>query len=173
MSTPTKKMIVLEGCDGSGKTTLAKILSRDLGLPIAERAVTSENGPPSKSELIKWTYKELADPTPKIYDRFPIYSDPIYARITKREQAIGSGMIKHFHEQNTPFLILCDPGFPTVQEKVLKEPQMPGVIQNVDKIYSQYRLLPFIDYVYDHTDDDSNALGYNFLLDIARDYLEN
>lgn len=168
-----KKMIILEGCDGSGKSTLAKVLSRDLGLPIAERVVTSEDGPPSKPELIKWTFKELADTTPKIYDRFPVYSDPIYARVTQRERIIGDGMIKYFHDQFTPFLVLCDPGFSTVQEKVLNEPQMPGVVQNLSKIYGQYRLLPFIDYIYDHTDEGSDALGYSFLLDIARDYLEN
>src|SRR5699024_681328 len=167
-----KKMIILEGCDGSGKNTLAKSLSRDLNLPIAERVVTSEEGPPSKSELIKWTYKELSDATPKIYDRFPIYSDPIYARITRREHNIGTGMIRHFYESEMPFLILCDPGYATIEKNVLNEPQMPGVVDNLRSIYTQYRKLPFIDYVYDHT-DDSQELGYSFMLELLNDYLEN
>lgn len=168
----SKKMIILEGCDGTGKSTLAKALARDLKLPIAERVVTSENGPPSKSELIKWTYKELADPTPKIYDRFPIYSEPIYARILKREVKIGPGMVRHFHETEVPLLILCDPGFKAVEKNVHNEPQMPGVVNNLWAIYAQYRQLPFIDYIYDHT-DDSETLGYGFLLELLKDYLEN
>lgn len=172
MSTPNKKMVILEGCDGSGKSTLAKVLARDLQLPIADRVVTSEDGPPSKSELIKWTYKELADLTPKIYDRFPIYSDPIYGRLLHREVKIGTGMIRHFHETEAPFLILCDPGFSTVEKNVLNEPQMPGVVDNLKGIYLQYRKLPFIDYVYDHTNDD-RALGYNFMLELINDYLED
>lgn len=172
MSTPTKKMIVIEGCDGSGKSTLARALARSLEIPVAERVVTSEDGPPSKSDLIKWTYRELADPMPKIYDRFPIYSDPIYARLLKREHYIGTGMIRHFHEAETPFLILCDPGFEAVREGALKEKQLRGVLPNLEAIHAQYRKLPFIDYVYDHT-DDSETLGYNFMLELINDYLEN
>lgn len=167
-----KKMIILEGCDGSGKSTLAKQLSKDLDLPIAERVVTSENGPPSKAELIKWTYKELADPTPKIYDRFPIFSDPIYARVLDRERFIGDGTIRHFHDEYRPLVVLCDPGFKVVEQNVLAEPQMPGVVENLPQLYAQYRRLPFIDYIFDHTaDHDDKLLGYGFLKTLMADYL--
>lgn len=165
-----KKMIILEGCDGSGKSTLAKVLARELHIPVADRAVTSENGPPSKAELIRWTYKELADPTPKIYDRFPIYSEPIYARTLNRELKIGPAMVNHFHELYTPFLILCDPGYSRVEQNVRNEVQMPGVLDHLGTLYGQYRQLPFIDYVYDHDDE---RLGVSFMLELINDYLEN
>lgn len=166
-----KKMIVLEGVDGSGKTTLAKILSRDLELPIASRVVKSEEGPPPKQELVKWLYKELADETPKIYDRFPIYSDPIYTAILKREPNIGKGAVRYFHENYTPFLVLCDPGWSKVKESALNEPQMDGVHTHLESLYSQYRKLHFIDHIYDRTDD--GPLGYRFMLELIQDYLEN
>lgn len=168
----TKKMIVLEGCDGSGKSTLAQKLSKDLNLPIADRVVTSEGGPPSGNELVKWMYRELADETPKIYDRFPIYSDPIYARAVDRSQLIGHGAIRYFHEEFTPFLILCDPGFSQVEQHVTAEAQMPGVVDNLQFIYTQYRRLLHLDYVYDHT-DDGPLMGYSFLKELVTDYLEN
>lgn len=167
-----KKMIVLEGCDGSGKSTLAKQLSMTLELPIAERVVTSENGPPSQYELIKWMYRELADPTTtKIYDRFPIYSDPIYSKAVGRPCKVGKGQIDYFHEEFTPFLILCDPGYKVIEKNVLIEHQMPGVVENLAFIHGQYRRLNFIDHVYDHTDD--GPLGYSFMMELITDYLEN
>ena len=169
-----KKMIILEGCDGSGKSTLAKQLSKDLGIPIAERAVTSEDGPPSKSELLKWMYRELADTTPKIYDRFPIHSDPIYSRVLDRPANIGQGAIRYFYDEFDPFTILCDPGYESVKQNALNEVQMPGVVNNLPKLYAQYRQLPLIDFIYDHTSEghDKDLMGYEFLVHLLADYLE-
>lgn len=164
----SKKMIILEGCDGTGKSTLARSLSMDLMLPVAERVVTSEGGPPSKHALQKWMYRELADPTIKIYDRFPIYSDPIYSAAMNRESHIGKGAIRHFHDTESPFLVLCDPGLSTVRKNVLSEPQMPGVIQNLDWIYTQYRKLHMVDFIFNHTSEFSD---YQKLVDEIRRYI--
>lgn len=165
-----KKMIIIEGCDGSGKSTLARKISEDLGLPIAQRIVTSEGGPPSGADLRKWLWRELADPTPKIYDRFPIFSDPIYSKAMNREQNIGPHTIKYFIDNFEPMVILCDPGLSAVRENVLNEAQMPGVVENLTTIYSQYRFIHPLDFIYDH--GEQGSLGYEFLSELIQDYLE-
>src|SRR4030088_1057900 len=93
-STLTRRshMIVVEGCDGTGKTTLVNRLSDELGLRIGMR------GTSNRDELYKVTredtYKALAHAVegyhpPFIWDRLGPVSDPIYSRVTGRKCAFS------------------------------------------------------------------------------------
>lgn len=149
-----KKMIIVEGMDGSGKSTLIPKLSKDLQLEVASRAVTPEEGP--LPGLVKWFWKHVEDPSPEvlIYDRFPAFSDPIYAGVLGRGRKIGPAQVLAFRMRVDPFVILCDPGIQTVRTNVLKSPQMPGVAKNVEKLYTQYKNLPMVSMVYDYHRDE-------------------
>lgn len=72
-------MIVLEGPDGAGKSTLAKQLSAALNVPIHH-----SGGPPkSEMEIIerqKAMIDNLRNKELMIYDRVPCISDPIYGK---------------------------------------------------------------------------------------------
>src|SRR5271166_6337392 len=83
-------MILVEGPDGAGKTTLVDQLCEDLGLSVGPR------GTPNRDELYKVTredaYKALAHAVegyhrPYIWDRLGPISDPIYSRVMGRECA--------------------------------------------------------------------------------------
>jgi len=70
-------LIIVEGPDGSGKSTLVKSLAADLKLHIQEKAV-DDHGVPMRN-LMDWTDLQLARGfRPVIYDRFNLISDPIY-----------------------------------------------------------------------------------------------
>lgn len=96
-------MIILEGPDSSGKTTLAERLSRDL-----RKTVVHSGGPPkSEPEMLyrihTMIYRSSHD---VIYDRCSIITDPIYAKALGR-----STVITRVHELElswlNPIIIQC------------------------------------------------------------------
>lgn len=76
-------MIILEGPDGAGKTTLKERLLEDLDLRELPRACTSDNGP--IDFLASWVQSNLgAKHQPnKIIDRHPLISEPIYGPLLR------------------------------------------------------------------------------------------
>ena len=74
-------MIVIEGPDGTGKTTLARDLSRKFGLEYSRppaHALSSEGGALSSALADWWVEQVAAVPSMRIYDRTYYISDPIY-----------------------------------------------------------------------------------------------
>lgn len=70
-------MIILEGPDGSGKTTLGRRLSELHGLPLVKRG---------KQDAYLWVMSELSSWTLsglKIYDRFALVSEYIYGPLRR------------------------------------------------------------------------------------------
>lgn len=140
--------IIVEGPDGSGKSTLIKHLMN--GLPgkweLAPRASTSIGGP--VKDLTDWTIADLRNmPTyePRIYDRHPVISEPIYGRIC-RGKPIGPFLddefwVKMFREYlaQRALVIWCLPPLELVREQLNMADQMPGVVDNIAHIYGEYR----------------------------------
>lgn len=140
-------MIIIEGCDGTGKTTLLMRLHKDLGIPIHERASSSKEGP--RADLYEWAMRDVGtwrDQVMAVYDRHPFISEYIYGPIVRghvdeRFYSIDALRTTRHFAMNA-MVILCDPGDDEVKHNLAGEGvQMDGVIENHRLILQSYRSL--------------------------------
>ena len=121
-------MIILEGPDNSGKSTLAKALSQKFNIPI------SHSGGPTDDikELIQRTEAILLNSdSPCIRDRIPIISDSIYGRALHRPTPfMGEVLDKYLARlfKCHPVIILCWPS----ENTLLKGEHQPGMFDTVE-----------------------------------------
>lgn len=141
-------MIIVEGPDGAGKTTLVNELQESFGLQVGQRG--------TKDRDLLWTvtrpdtYKALAeairgDQPPVIWDRL-YYSELVYHDITGRHCQFSESeqfFIEQVIEAIYPPVIVCLPLWETVRANVAKDHQMEGVVDNALKIYRRYESLKF------------------------------
>jgi GTPase SAR1 family protein len=156
-------VIVVEGMDGSGKSSLVARLTHDLQVPLHPRASDSVGGPVKNlwqwawDDVIHWEDSELS-----IYDRHPLVSEYIYGPVTRGSMdpvfvGVESQSLYRIFQENC-LIIFCDPGVETVSRNVIKNPQMQGVLNNIPNLYWSYRtyfhMYPGfqIRWDYDHTD---------------------
>lgn len=87
-------MIIVEGPDGSGKTTLVKRLAEELGYPVAPRVVGTDTNPVVGVDLNRWVEGNLKQGFHKtIYDRHRLISDPIYSSLIRQRPGMTSQSI--------------------------------------------------------------------------------
>lgn len=174
-------MIVLEGPDGGGKTTLLKRLCEATGLPAHPRASDSKTGP--VEDLYYWTKNDLKtwDTQPlSIYDRHPLTSEHIYGPNVRGQVRPGFEMknkelayMRRFFRDHI-LLIVCLPPKEIARANLDAEPQMPGVLENYDYIYECYRMMPLIwplschVAMYDYTVAEHKKHGYDEILAAAK-----
>lgn len=149
------KHIIVEGCDGSGKTGLIEELSKHFNLVRHLRASDSITGP--VKNLRDWVERDLdylegseldPDRWTYIYDRHPLISEPIYANY----RWVNPGLADGFDDENwirsttkdmgsLSILVICSPPYEEV-ERVLqmqgREAHMPGVFENRFSIWKRY-----------------------------------
>ena len=98
-------LIVIEGMDNSGKSTLAEHFARRMGMSIQE----SEGPPKSQNEIAYrlHRYSKLKD---TIFVRHPCVSNLIYDKMRPPEESglIDPTWIDWFYNEK-PLLIYCDP----------------------------------------------------------------
>lgn len=156
-------MIVVEGCDGTGKSTLVRDLMGDLNLKEGQR------GTANRDELYKVTredtYRALAHAVegyhpPFIWDRLGPISDPIYSRAQERKVAFSLPELEHFKHVVQAIkapIVLCHIPLEYARENQEKSHQMDAVNENFDFIHNTYEAVrdalqdwgPFV-HVYDY-----------------------
>ena len=157
-------MIIVEGPDGAGKTTLVKILSKTLGWRIADRVVdkdTTITG--GQGSLKKWVRCNLDQGFQKIiFDRHRLISEPIYGPLFR------GGLQDGFDDANwhsgswgrlmrtKPFVIFCLPPLEIVTRNVMRDPDNKEVSPAIAQIYwaywTTYCRMPYLPRVrYDYT----------------------
>lgn len=156
-------MIIVEGPDGAGKSTLVQRLALDLDIPIAKRAV----GVDTKAlvDLKQWTEDNLRKGFhDTLYDRHRLISEPIYGMAMQRtEPGFDSldwmlAMMSDFYHIK-PILIYCLPPKSVVIRNVWEgEADNSAVNSKIEYIYNGYVARAAIDcfnlgscYIYDYT----------------------
>lgn len=132
-------MVIVEGMDNSGKSTLANYLGEKFDLKIIKRS-----GPPASSEsFLLETLSFLVLNPEAIFDRHPIISEGVYAPVLRGINVFETeGTTWEFWmdrlQQCNPLIIYCRPP----DEKILcfhpDLPQMDGVEQNARRLIDRY-----------------------------------
>lgn len=99
-------MIVIEGMDNSGKSTLARWIADAFG----DCAIQESEGPPRDGNEMNERVRRYAKFQRTLFVRHPCVSNPIYdmARPADRRGAIEQQLIDDFYADR-PLLIYCDP----------------------------------------------------------------
>lgn len=145
-------MIVVEGPDGAGKTSLVARLRQDLNLPVADKVVNEDTEP--IVDLADWTEANVSAGFQKvIFDRHRLISEPIYGPATRTTQDphfldLGwlSEMMWRFY-QSQPIIIYCLPDLQVVRDNVKREDTNNSVISGrIAAIYAGYVARASVDF---------------------------
>lgn len=171
-------MIIVEGPDGGGKTTLLNKLHTEFELPIAERVVSKEAE--ALVSLKHWVeHNVYLGFQTVLFDRHRLISEPIYGPILRDEPEEGfddvhwlSDMMWKFYECK-PAIIYCLPPLETVMDNVRDDADNRVVRSQIKSIYSAYCARAALDlslspstilYNYEETSLDMVVRQVNFQL---------
>lgn len=97
-------MIVIEGMDNSGKSTLAIAMADYMDLLVQE-----SEGPPKSDDEINQRVDHYATLQGRLFVRHPVISNAIYGQFRPEGNPITPGRTMLFYEDK-PILIYCDAG---------------------------------------------------------------
>lgn len=134
-------MIIVEGPDGAGKTTLIAELAHSLSLPISPRVVSS--GAEAMFDLKDWVEANLdAGFQNTLFDRHRLISEPIYSVLLRwEEQQPGFNNLNWLtgcqakFKKIAPTIIVCLPDLGTCLENFKKDEDNVRLFD--DKMYKQ------------------------------------
>lgn len=138
-------MIVVEGPDGAGKTTLINELATQFDLPIEPKIVDSSMRTLASKKA--WCESNVSQGfQPRLFDRHCLISEPIYNSITRSSFDPGfddlqwySAMMTMFYRGCKPVIIYCLPSLETIQSNIVDDPDQPRRVKDgIRKIYAQY-----------------------------------
>lgn len=135
-------MIILEGPDGGGKTSLATALSKKLELPIAERVVSKETE--ALTDLRQWTNDNLKEGFQEvIFDRHRLISDPIYRAVFGKHnpRLYDPGWLTEALRKFKviePIIIFCMPPLEVIVLNLTDDGDNIVVANDIERIYYSY-----------------------------------
>lgn len=173
-------MLIVEGMDGTGKSTLVKKLHENTGLPVHTRAVADQTGDPV-DDLFQWAFDDVTtwDAQPlSIYDRHPLVSEYIYGptirgRVAKGFRSRDAALLSAKMRKDA-FVVFCVTDAKTIHENLKRIPQMDGVKDHTEQLYVEYTKF-IAQYsgrfaVYDYT-GESARWDYMTVLAKVQDYI--
>lgn len=134
-------MIVVEGVDNTGKTTLIKRLMRCF----PQLEYVKSLGPATEREMIDFVMKyfEMKDNKNIIFDRFPLIVESVYGPVVRDACKIHHDRIvkldKLFRRQR-PLIIYCDRSLEDILKTFHEREQMEGVEDKIEALKAYYEL---------------------------------
>lgn len=173
-------MIIVEGPDGAGKTTLIKELVERTGLEVAPRVVSKDAE--AMTDLVKWTEENVAAGFQmKIFDRHRLISEPIYGPILRSETQPGFSdpqwfysLLHQFYDLE-PIVIYCLPPFEVVWKNIENDRDNKVVARApiMRAIWGAYynkamteHVLNKSTWIYDYTDENIGEVIVDYLTQI-------
>lgn len=131
-------MIVIEGMDNSGKSTLAEAMATYFDLIVQE-----SEGPPRSDEEINERVDRYEKMEERLFVRHPCISNEIYGKMRPEGNPITPGRTMIFYEA-CPTLIYCDAGNRGLEAHIAKAHDTKRHLKNIEKNYNKllelYRL---------------------------------
>lgn len=135
-------MIVVEGPDGSGKSTLVKAIEAEFNVTVAPRVVSTDAE--AMVDLKAWTEVNVRHQHHGVvFDRHRLISEPIYGPILRSQPEPGfdslgwlNAMFQLFYA-NKPTIIYCLPNWAVVRQHQTNLPKGATEAQ-ARKIYDLY-----------------------------------
>lgn len=159
-------MIVVEGPDGAGKSTLIREIQSEFPITLAPRVVSKDAE--AMVDLVKWVEEDNAKlGQGVVYDRHRLISEPIYGAILRAQAEPGfddidwlERMMRQFYSKK-PTLIYCLPPREVVKNNVFADRDNSVVRGDsgsvIERIYNLYVARAAVDvgcrraYIYDYT----------------------
>lgn len=132
-----KARIVIEGMDGSGKSTLVKQLLDHYG---AKFEYVRTLGP--KPELGQWWMEQLGhnpQGRAQLHDRF-FYPEVVYGPVLRGKISVEGHIMQYVSEylRANAILVYCRPRVETIEKGILAADQWPGVKENFHALLKAY-----------------------------------
>lgn len=161
-------MIIVEGPDGAGKTTLISQLQERYGFEVAPRVVTK--GAEAMVDLQLWVEENIeAGFQYRIFDRHRLISEFIYGPLLRKEQQPGFTdltwswiQLERLYTRVNPLVIYCLPRLEVVAENVFNSgDENKVVLEHIEAMYTAYvhrasldlTFRPMHTFVWDYTRD--------------------
>lgn len=152
-------MIIVEGPDGAGKTTLIEQLLHQLDLPVADRVVSKDAE--AMTDLVAWVEDNVKQGWQNvIYDRHRLISEPIYGPILRNRPEPGFDDIRWLTEMteklydSRPVIIYCLPTLTRVWKNILSSDDNKIFHLDADKVgqiyWGYFNRAVYDNAVYDH-----------------------
>jgi len=139
-------MIIVEGMDNTGKSTVAKRISLMFSLMLITRLSNLKKGePPDESYMVNNTLNMLTLNPHAVFDRFPIISEAVYGITLRRRNVFDAGPYSWtFYLEKLkslrPLIIYCRPPEMKIFSFGHRE-QMSGVVEQGNLLLRRYDLL--------------------------------
>jgi len=135
------KILIVEGMDNTGKTTLCDQLSRAFDLPL----IHSIGGPGiSSKEMTDWIKLWLHRGRAIggiVIDRLSLISEPIYGELLRGQSNLDPEDAREtwaLVAEMSPTIIYCRPPLDTILRSMEDRPQMSGVVDNALRLIRDY-----------------------------------
>lgn len=137
-------LVILEGPDGSGKSSLAGRLLKGTGYPTL---LVKRSGPPGDNETLefqaRWIKEQAESGLNIMADRHPLISEAIYKPTVRKEgnapwNVFDVRDVLERYDFKHLLLIYCRPDFERMKKSSRVEQQMPGVLSNFRALVEEY-----------------------------------